>query len=152
MERNTVQRKILLDSLMKLNTHPTIEELYSEIHEEHPSISKTTVYRNLRQLARNGIIRQVSLSDGLERYDGRTEKIIILIFSSNHCKFPKHSLFLLSETTQRANYCRTAQPVGDFLAIFPLFDKRILQKYSHLNEQFISWWHHRQKVQNKVNP
>jgi len=33
-----------------------------------------TVYRNLRQLAAIGIIRQVALSDGLERYDQRTSQ------------------------------------------------------------------------------
>ena len=69
MGRNTVQRQIILTGLRKLNTHPTIEEVYAEIQKEHPAISKTTVYRNLRQLAESGIIRQVSLPDGLERYD-----------------------------------------------------------------------------------
>lgn len=69
MQRNTVQRQIILDTLKKLNAHPGIDELYAEIHKTHPSISKTTIYRNLRQLAQNGIIRQVSLPDGVERYD-----------------------------------------------------------------------------------
>ena len=73
-QRNTVQRQIILDTLRKLNTHPSIDEIYADIHEEHPSISKTTVYRNLRQLAENGVIRQVLLPDGLERYDERTSQ------------------------------------------------------------------------------
>ena len=69
MERNTVQRQIILVALQRMDTHPTIEEVYVEIQKEHPAISKTTVYRNLRQLAKEGVIRQVSLPDGLERYD-----------------------------------------------------------------------------------
>ena len=72
MERHTVQRQIILTVLQKMSTHPTIEEVYEEIQKEHPAISKTTVYRNLRQLAKEGIIRQVSLPDGLERYDRLT--------------------------------------------------------------------------------
>ena len=44
------------------------------IHNGHPSISRATVYRNLRQLSANGIIRQVSLPDGLERYDSRIDQ------------------------------------------------------------------------------
>ena len=72
IQRNTVQRQIVLDALKKLNKHPTIDEIYAAIHSSHPSISKATVYRNLRQLAANRIIRQVSLLDGLERYDART--------------------------------------------------------------------------------
>ena len=73
-QRNTVQRQIILNTLVKLNSHPTIDEIYTEIHRNHPSISKTTVYRNLRHLADNGIIRRVSLPDGLERYDGQSEQ------------------------------------------------------------------------------
>ena len=74
IQRNTVQRQIILDALKKLNTHPTIDEVYTAVHTSHPSISRMTVYRNLRQLAANGIIRQVSLPDGLERYDARTDQ------------------------------------------------------------------------------
>ena len=72
MERNTVQRKIIFNSLMMLNTHPTIEEIYTEIQKEHQSISKTTVYRHLRQLANSGVIQEISLLDGLARYDRST--------------------------------------------------------------------------------
>jgi len=57
---------------MKLKSHPPIEELYAEIKKDHPAISKSTVYRNLRQLAKDGEIREVSLPDGLERYDTNT--------------------------------------------------------------------------------
>ena len=52
-----------------MDTHPTIEEVYAEIKKKYPTVSKTTVYRNLRELAKEGIIRQVSLPDGVERYD-----------------------------------------------------------------------------------
>ena len=73
-QRNTVQRQIIFDALKKLNIHPTIDEIYTEIHKKHPSIGKTTVYRNLRQLANNGVIRKVSLPDGIERYDKSTDQ------------------------------------------------------------------------------
>ena len=72
IQRNTIQRQIVWDTLKKLNNHPTIEEIYAQIQKEHPAISKTTIYRNLRQLAQNGMIRQVSLPDGLTRYDAYT--------------------------------------------------------------------------------
>ena len=71
MRRNTVQRQIVLDALKKLNNHPAIEEIYAEIYKDHPSISKTTVYRGLQMLAERGTIRQISLPDGLKRYDAR---------------------------------------------------------------------------------
>ena len=74
MQRNTVQQQIVLDALKKLHTHPTIEEIHAEIQKEHPAISKPTIYRNLRKLAANGMIRQVSLPDGYERYDERIDQ------------------------------------------------------------------------------
>ena len=74
MQRKTVQRQIVLDALIKLNMHPTIEEIYTEIQKEHPSISKATVYRNLHQLAADGIVHKVSLPDGLERYEERIDQ------------------------------------------------------------------------------
>jgi len=70
VQRNTVQRQIIIDTLKNSNYHPNIEEIYTEIHKMHPSISKATIYRNLRQLTGSGAIRRVSLPDGLERYDG----------------------------------------------------------------------------------
>lgn len=69
VQRNTLQRKIILDALRRQNNHPSIEELYADISKEYPTISKTTVYRNLRILAENGVVARVSLPDGLERYE-----------------------------------------------------------------------------------
>jgi len=68
-ERNTLQRKIVTDAIAHCPPHFTIEDLYSIIKQEYPSISKTTVYRNLRLLSKSGLIRQVVLHDGLERYE-----------------------------------------------------------------------------------
>ena len=74
MHRSTVQRQIIFDTLNNFTTHPTVEELYAEIQESHPSISKTTIYRNLRYLAQGGKIGKVGLSDNADRYDKRTDQ------------------------------------------------------------------------------
>ena len=58
---------------LSILVHPYMDEIYDEIHVGHPSISKTTVYRNLRQLSEDGIIRQLFMPDGLRRYDRRTD-------------------------------------------------------------------------------
>ena len=73
IQRNTVQRQIILDTLQRLDTHPSVDELCVEIHSKHPTISKTTVYRNLRQLTEQGEIRQLTLSDDIVRYDRATK-------------------------------------------------------------------------------
>ena len=74
IQRNTVQRQIILEALKKLYTHPTVEEVYTQIHKNHPTISKATVYRNLRLLAERGEIGQVSLPDDADRFDERTDQ------------------------------------------------------------------------------
>jgi len=50
--------------------HPTAEELYLEIQKSHPVIGKSTIYRNLKQLAEDGAIKQIVMDmDGVVRYD-----------------------------------------------------------------------------------
>ncbi|MCL2170416.1 MAG: transcriptional repressor [Defluviitaleaceae bacterium] len=71
-QRNTVQRAIILDKIRNMRAHPTIEDVHDEVSKSYPTISKTTVYRNLRLLAQNGMITRISLLDGLERYDADT--------------------------------------------------------------------------------
>ena len=71
-QRQTIQKQIVIETLDKLKHvkgHLSIDEIYSAINENYSSISKTTVYRNVRQLAETGMIKQVTLEDGLERYD-----------------------------------------------------------------------------------
>ena len=72
MQRNTVQRQIILGALRRMKNHPTVEDICAEIQKEHPTISKTTVYRNLRLLAQGEAVRQILLPDDVERYDDNT--------------------------------------------------------------------------------
>lgn len=72
MPRNTIQRQIILEAVKKSCKHPTVEELYLEIHRAHPTISKATIYRNLHFLAECGEIRQISMPGDMERFDERT--------------------------------------------------------------------------------
>jgi len=73
IQRNTVQRQLVLATLTRLGNHPTVEDVHAEVSATHPAVSKTTVYRNLRDLAKAGVINKVELPDGLERYDYRTD-------------------------------------------------------------------------------
>ena len=70
-QRNTIQRKIVLETLMQMANHPTIEEIYAEVYKQHPTISKTTIYRNLRVLEENSLVRRILLPDEPDRYEGQ---------------------------------------------------------------------------------
>lgn len=68
MNNYSKQREIVL-SVFKESFHPTAEEVYEKVHEKDPTISKSTVYRNLGVLLDNDVIRKVKVLDGPDRYD-----------------------------------------------------------------------------------
>lgn len=68
--RMTPQRKLLLEELRRLHTHPTADELYQEVRKRMPHISLGTVYRNLEIMSRAGIIRKIELGGTQKRFDG----------------------------------------------------------------------------------
>ena len=68
-QRNTKQRQIVLDTVMGRCDHPTVDEIYEEIHKSHPKVSKGTVYRNLNLLSEMGMIRKLEIPGGADRFD-----------------------------------------------------------------------------------
>ena len=69
-ERNTVQKQIITDAVKQMHSHPTAMDVYLHVKSNHPSISKSTVYRVLPGLAAKGEIVQMVAPRDLERYDG----------------------------------------------------------------------------------
>ena len=52
--RNTLQRRLVLETVRRMRNHPTAEEIYLAIAAENPLISEATVYRNLKLLSEQG--------------------------------------------------------------------------------------------------
>ena len=69
---NTMQKEIILSALCSLKTHPTAPMLYEIIHREHPTISRSTVYRVLGQMVDEGTALRLGLAGTEDRYDGDT--------------------------------------------------------------------------------
>lgn len=69
IERNTIQRALVLEIVKKLHAHPTADEVYAVIKAEHPNISRSTVYRNLKQLADAGKIGEVEVPGSADHFD-----------------------------------------------------------------------------------
>ena len=67
--RCTHQRLEVLKYLDENRNHPTADMIFSDLKEENPSLSKTTVYNALNVLEDNEIIRSMSLNDPNTRYD-----------------------------------------------------------------------------------
>ena len=68
--RHTRQREVVLDLVRNTMEHPTVAWVYGRARRRLPRISLGTVYRNLKQLAAAGMIREIH-AGGLEvRFDG----------------------------------------------------------------------------------
>jgi Fur family transcriptional regulator, ferric uptake regulator len=69
-QRNTPQRRVILEELEKLTSHPTAAALYRLVVRRLPRISLGTVYRNLDLLARTGVIQKLEFGTHEARFDG----------------------------------------------------------------------------------
>ncbi|WP_041286382.1 Fur family transcriptional regulator [Desulfomonile tiedjei] len=69
----TEQRRIILEELRKLRTHPTANEVYEIVRRRLPRISLGTVYRNLEILSETGMILKLEMAGTQKRFDGKTE-------------------------------------------------------------------------------
>ena len=45
--RLTPQRQLILDAVRRANDHVTPEQMYATIHQQHPAVSRATIYRTL---------------------------------------------------------------------------------------------------------
>lgn len=65
----TRQRKMVLDIVSESDCHPTADMVYQEVRKIDSKVSLATVYRNLRQLAAIGMIREIEVPNLPDRFD-----------------------------------------------------------------------------------
>ena len=63
------QRLKVLEYLILNQDHPTADQIYSDLHKEIATLSKTTVYNILRILVEAGLVRILSIDNNESRYD-----------------------------------------------------------------------------------
>lgn len=68
--RLTNQRRLILEELKAVTTHPTADEVYGMVRQKMPRISLGTVYRNLEVLSSLGLVRKLENAAGQKRFDG----------------------------------------------------------------------------------
>ncbi len=71
--RLSKQRKVILEELQKVTSHPTADEVYDMVRKIIPRISLGTVYRNLEFLSSKGLVLKLGAPGEQKRFDGCPE-------------------------------------------------------------------------------
>lgn len=68
----------VLEFLNDNRIHPTVDQIYIQLHKDIPTLSKTTVYNTLNALIDAGLVKVITIEDNETRYD---------IITDNHGHF-----------------------------------------------------------------
>lgn len=71
--RCTVQRRVILETVLDLDNHPSADQIFDAVEPRLPGVARTTVYRTLEHLARMGVITKACHPGRVARFDARTE-------------------------------------------------------------------------------
>jgi len=71
--RVTPQRLSIFGAIIKLNNHPTADEVIGFIKKNHPNIATGTVYKVIDALVENGLVKKVKTDRDIMRYDAVME-------------------------------------------------------------------------------
>jgi len=107
MKRNTIQKIRILEYLMSTKSHPTVDDVYAEMIKVIPTISLSTVYRNLNMMAEDGEISKFDV-DNETHFDADTS-----FHHHVYCKVCK-SIYDLYDT-ETSNYISENTKIPNFI-------------------------------------
>lgn len=70
----TVQRRVILQTVLDQTDHPTADQVYERVREHVPGVSRTTVYRVLETLVEIGVITKACSPGVGTRFDPVMER------------------------------------------------------------------------------
>ncbi|MEW6203183.1 MAG: transcriptional repressor [bacterium] len=70
--RTTSQRRVIIEELDKVKSHPAADQVYEMVRKRMPRISLGTVYRNLKILSDSGVIQKLEKGGMQKRFDSTT--------------------------------------------------------------------------------
>lgn len=72
--RFSKQRELIFNEVKNSNNHPTADMVYDRLRQDNPNLSLGTVYRNLTQLADNGLISKLNIPGDPVRFDANIQE------------------------------------------------------------------------------
>ena len=79
----SVQRVAIMQYMMEHWTHPTIDQIYSDLLPSMPTLSKATVYNTLKLLVDKKVVNSLFIDERNVRYDAATK--LHAHFKCKHC-------------------------------------------------------------------
>lgn len=70
--RPSVIRIMIFDYLYANRTHPTVDDIYSSLASNIPTLSKTTVYNTVKLFVEKGLSKSITIEGFQTRYDADT--------------------------------------------------------------------------------
>lgn len=67
--RPSFQRIKVLEYLYHNQCHPTVDQIYQNLQNEIPTLSKSTIYNTLDAFLKAGIVKLINIEDNETRYD-----------------------------------------------------------------------------------
>lgn len=66
----SLQRIALMEYLLTYKTHPSVDEMYEALHEEIPTLSRTTVYNTMKLFVKHKVASLINIEEKNARFDG----------------------------------------------------------------------------------
>lgn len=70
----TVQRRVIFEAILDRRDHPTADQVYDQVKDRIPGVSRTTVYRVLETLVEMGAVTKACSPGAATRFDPMTHR------------------------------------------------------------------------------
>ena len=132
--RMTLPRRVIIDTLAASDTYLAAEDIYQQLHTDHPGIGLATVYRTLVLFHKLGIVTKLEVGEGKARFELVESDHHHLLVCEKCFKVVKYSEFTTQEKDGFAELERIVEQTYHFL-----IGRHVVQYYGtcpecHANE------------------
>ena len=121
--RITKIRQAMLDIFVATPQPQSAQELLATIAQEHPTVNKTTIYRELEFLVKNSIVTEIDILDGMKRYelhesDHHHHHLVCEECKEIQCvEVPHHDLDALESRINKSHQFKVTSHVLEFFGL-----------------------------------
>jgi Fe2+ or Zn2+ uptake regulation protein len=121
--RITKIRQSMIEALVAARQPISAPQLLEQVAQQHPSVNKTTIYRELDFLADNKILSEIDILDGMKRYeilhpDHHHHHLVCTSCKDIQCvEVPHHDLHALEGSIQKTHNFTVQSHVLEFFGL-----------------------------------